>query len=150
MKRVIFAVCFVLLLCACSYGATSDDTSVYVRQDVFGAKMETFMAEMRLSIEQIRREIQGTYAKTHDEIREVSARLTVVEGRMSSLEIMIYWVLGTLAVIFAALAVILTMLAMRTQQKESPESKSSSAPPFTLEDVKRLIADAQLNGMPQI
>lgn len=150
MKKFCLVLLIMLMLSSCSYGATSDDTSGYVRRDVFDAKMETFMAEMRLSFEQIRREIQGTYAKTHDEIREVSARLTVVEGRMSSLEIMIYWVLGTLAVIFAALAVILTMLAMRTQQKENPESKSSSAPPFTLEDVKRLIADAQLNGMPQI
>ena len=144
MKKIILTVIFIAIFCSCSYGAASDDMSAYVRQDVFDAKMEAFMAEIRLSHEQIRREIQETYSKTHNEIQGLGARITVVEGRMSSLEIMIYWVLGTLAVVFAALAI---MLTLRADRKGTPV-KEIYTPAFTLEDVKRLIAEAKL-GMPQ-
>ena len=140
MKKIILTVVFIAMLSSCSYGAASDDMSVYVRQDVFDAKMEAFMAEIRLSHEQIRREIQETYSKTHNELQGLSARITVVEGRMSSLEIMIYWVLGTLAVVFTALAI---MLTLRSDRKETPV-KEIYTPAFTLDDVKRLIAEAKL------
>ena len=155
MRRIILLLTLVLLLCPCSYGAVSEDMNVYVRQDVFDAKMEAFMAEIRLGKEEIRREIQESYAKTHqenqemyakthDEIRELGSRVAVIEGRMSSLEVMIYWVLGTLGVVFAVAAVILAALTLRPHIKETP------MPTFTLDDVKRLIAEAKLGGVPQV
>ena len=162
MRRIILLLTLVLLLCPCSYGAVSEDASVYVRQDVFDAKMEAFMAEIRLMNEQIRHDIQEAYvkaheenqemyakthneiAKTHDAIRELGSRVAVIEGRMSSLEIMIYWVLGTLAIVFAVAAVVLAALTLRPQIKETP------MPSFTLDDVKRLIAEAKLGGVPQV
>ena len=153
MKKIVLSLCLVLLLCPCSNGAVSED--IYVRQDVFDAKMEAFMAEIRLGKEEIRREIQESYAKTHqenqemyakthDEIRELGSRVAVIEGRMSSLEVMIYWVLGTLGVVFAVAAVILAALTLRPHIKETP------MPTFTLDDVKRLIAEAKLGGVPQV
>ncbi len=51
-----------------------------------------------------------------------------VEKRMSTLEIMIYWILGTLSVAFAVLAL-------------APYLKEIRKPSITLNDVRRLIEE---------
>ena len=71
MKKFLLAAVLVFLISSMSYGAVSEDSNVYVRQDVFDAKMDKFMAEIRLGNEQMRRELQETYAKTHQEIQEL-------------------------------------------------------------------------------
>ena len=50
MRKAIVLI-FLMMLCSCAYGAASGDA--YVRQDVFDAKMEAFMAEIRLMNEQL-------------------------------------------------------------------------------------------------
>ena len=115
MRKTIMAALLLMLIANSCYGAVSED--IYVRKDVFDAKMEAFMAEIRLMNEQLR-----------GEIRELSSRIDGVEKRMSTLEIMIYWILGTLSVAFAVLAL-------------APYLKEIRKPSITLNDVRRLIEE---------
>ena len=115
MRKTIMAALLLMLIANSCYGAVSED--IYVRKDVFDAKMEAFMAEIRLMNEQLR-----------GEIREIGSRIDGVEKRMSSLEIMIYWILGTLSVAFAVLAL-------------APYLKEIRKPSITLNDVRRLIEE---------
>ncbi|MBQ3458451.1 MAG: hypothetical protein IJG30_05775 [Synergistaceae bacterium] len=115
MRKTIMAALLLMLIANSCYGAVSED--IYVRKDVFDAKMEAFMAEIRLMNEQLR-----------GEIRELGSRIDGVEKRMSSLEIMIYWILGTLSVAFAVLAL-------------APYLKEIRKPSITLNDVRRLIEE---------
>ncbi|MBQ6919910.1 MAG: hypothetical protein IJQ74_06225 [Synergistaceae bacterium] len=112
IRKTIMAALLLMLMTNSCYGAVSED--IYVRKDVFDAKMEAFMAEIRLMNEQLR-----------GEIRELSSRINGVEKRMSTLEIMIYWILGTLSVAFAVLAL-------------APYLKEIRKPSITLNDVRRL------------
>ena len=115
MRKIIITTLLLMLIANSCYGAISED--IYVRKDVFDAKMEAFMAEIRLMNEQLR-----------GEIRELGSRIDGVEKRMSSLEIMIYWILGTLSVAFAVLAL-------------APYLKEIRKPSITLNDVRRLIEE---------
>ena len=97
------------------YGAVSEDMSVYLRKDVFDAKMDAFMSEIRLMNEQVRSEIRtldakiegvetslnakidGNFATLSEKIdgvdTKLSARMDGLEARMSeatSLEREIY------------------------------------------------------------
>ena len=151
MKKIILSLILALSLCLCSYGAASEDTNIYVRQDVFDAKMEAFMSEIRLMNEQLLSKVHAEVTELKTDIKALNSRMDILDGqmnglerRMSSLEIMIYWVLGTLAVVFAVAAVVLAALTLRPQLKENP------MPIFTLDDVKRLIAEAKLGATMQV
>ena len=61
-------------------------------------------------------------------IDRLETRIDSVEKRMSSLETMIYWILATLSVSVAVLAL-------------APYFKDFRKPSFTLDDVKRLIEE---------
>ena len=152
MRKVcVLVLAWVFMLGTASYGAVSDD--VYVRKDVFDAKMEAFMAEIRLMNEQVRSDIRELNSKidgverslnsridgvetslnaridrVETRIDRVETRIDSVEKRMSSLETMIYWILATLSVSFAVLAL-------------APYFRDFRKPSFTLDDVKRLIEE---------
>ena len=148
MRKIITVLLILLLMSGAAYGSVSEDNSVYLRKDVFDAKMEAFMSEIRLMNEQLRSDIRaldsrigGVEQSVNTRLDSVekslnsrissveqslNSRLDGVEKRMSSLEIMIYWILGTLSVAFAALAL-------------TPYLKEIRRPSLTLEDVKRLI-----------
>ena len=125
MKRILIVLMLLLSSVSASYAA-SEDMSVYVRQDVFDAKMEKFMAEIKL--------MNG---ETLSEIRSLNSRMDSLEKRMSSLEVMIYWVLGTLGVAFAALAL-------------SPYLNNLRKQSLTIDMVNDLIAEALSNRTPQV
>ena len=133
MKKVcVLLLVQLLVFGTASYGATSDD--VYVRKDVFDAKMEAFMAEIRLMNGQLQSEIRALGSR----IDRVENRIDGVEKRMSSLETMIYWILATLSVSFAVLAL-------------APYFREIRKPSITLDDVRRLIEEnnARMAGKAQ-
>ena len=47
MKRLATVLLLMLSMTGLCYGAASEDMSVYLRKDVFDAKMEAFMTEIR-------------------------------------------------------------------------------------------------------
>ena len=137
IRKTIMAALLLMLMTNSCYGAVSED--IYVRKDVFDAKMEAFMAEIRLMNEQSRNEMRSMEASINTRIDKLETRIDRldtridmldmkidgVEKRMSTLEIMIYWILGTLSVAFAVLAL-------------APYLKEIRKPSITLNDVRRL------------
>ena len=131
MRKILLSLIFIFAISSCSYGTVSEDMSVYVRQDVFDAKMEAFMSEIKLMNEQVLNRVHEEIVEIKTDMRVLNSRMDGLEKRMSSLETMIYWVLATLGVAFAALAV-------------SPYLNNLRKPSLTLEDVKRLIEENNL------
>ncbi|MBR2208187.1 MAG: hypothetical protein IJ859_05185 [Synergistaceae bacterium] len=150
--RKIFAMIFLLLiLSSASYGATSEDSSVYVRQDVFDAKMEAFMAEIRIGNERLQGELQVINAKLEalnkrlDDFQvSTSNRFDDLQastaGRIDDVKTIVYWGLSILGLLIA-FAIFGPSFGEFLRNLRTPS--------VTLEDVKRLIAEAKLSGIPQ-
>ena len=146
MKKFFAAIFLSLILSSVSYAATSEDVnaSVYVRQDVFDAKMETLFLRLHGEIENLGNKINGRFdalaAEMKGNIRELSARIDGIEKRMDTMNTFLYYLL----VLLAALVV----LPYVNKWLEGRELKKQQS--ITLEDVKRLIAEAKLSGVPQV
>ncbi|MBR0317346.1 MAG: hypothetical protein IJQ99_10825 [Synergistaceae bacterium] len=158
MKKIVTVMLLILIFSSSSFGAVSEDMSVYVRQDVFDAKMEALFLRLHSEIENLGARLEGEIKVLSERIdaldkkvttrmdaleekltakidavdARLSTRIDAVEGQMAILTIAIYWVLGTLGVVFAGLTL-------------APYLKNLRRPSITLEDVERLI-DAKLNA----
>ena len=158
MKKIVTVMLLILIFSSSSFGAVSEDMSVYVRQDVFDAKMEAMFLRLHSEIENLGARLEGEIKVLSERIdaldkkvttrmdaleekltakidavdARLSTRIDAVEGQMAILTIAIYWVLGTLGVVFAGLTL-------------APYLKNLRRPSITLEDVERLI-DAKLNA----
>ena len=88
MKKMKEKICttLVILMLACTvcYGATSEDMNVYVRKDVFDAKMDAFMSEIRLMNEQLRGEFRALGAKIDGVETSLNARIDGVETSLNA------------------------------------------------------------------
>ena len=77
MKKFLTATLIAIVISTAAFGATSND--VYLRQDVFEAKMDAFMAEIRLMNEQtrseLRKEIQDTKTELQKEIQNTKKEI---------------------------------------------------------------------------
>ena len=148
MKKLLLAIAIICALSGAALGATSEDMSVYVRQDVFNARMEAFMAEIRLGNEQLRTEIRelsgridGLEKRMDDNQTATTNRINDVQitlsSRIDDLKTIIYWGLSILGLIlgFAIFAPALGDFL-----------RNFSKPSITLEDVERLI-DTKLRTM---
>ena len=139
MKKLFLAVTLIVTIATAALGAVSEDMNVYVRQDVFEARMEAFMAEIRFGNEQLRgdiKELNGRIDGLNGRIDGISGRMDGLEKRMSGLETTVYWILGLLSFVVAAIAL-------------TPLLKEIHKPQITLDDVRRLIEehDIQLGRM---
>ena len=144
MKKVFAAIFLILILSSVSYGAASEDKNIYVRQDVFDAKMESLFLRLHGEIENLGNKINGRIdafvAEMNGNLRELSARIDGIEKRMDTMNTFLYYLL----VLLAALIV----LPYVNKWLEGREIKKQSS--ITLEDVKRLIEEARLNAAPQV
>ena len=175
LRRIILMSILVLSLCPCSYGAVSEDASVYVRQDVFDAKMEAMLNRIHSEMVELKTELKSEISELKGEmkalservdknlaefkavanevkgdIRALNTRLDGVEetfdARINSLDNNITWWIGGATLFLTAIALI--PLSLKFFEKfwdkwwESREEKRQAVvPSFTLEDVKRLIAE---------
>ena len=128
MRKILLSLIFIFAISSCSYGTVSEDMSVYVRQDVFDAKMEAFMAE-------IRGEFQVINAKLEALDKRITYNETHLSNRIDDVKTMVYWGFSLIGLLvsFAILAPSLGEF-LRTLRK----------PSLTLEDVKRLIEENNL------
>lgn len=117
MKKIFLLMFVIFLIPSFPFAAESEDMSVYLRKDVFDAKMEAFMSEIRLMNEQLRSDIKALDSKidkvnetlnarieaTNSKIDSVDAKLS---ARIADLHTAIYWGLGIfgLFIAFSALA----------------------------------------------
>ncbi|MBR6901762.1 MAG: hypothetical protein IKN30_06850, partial [Synergistaceae bacterium] len=162
MKQILAAVLSVILLSSASYGAASDDMSVYVRQDVFDAKMEALFSRLDAKIGELRNELKSEIGELRTELKSeigglkgdikalservdgnflaLSNRVDGLEKRIEDTHTYAYWFI----IIFLA------MLALPFVNRwlERYEERKSAAT-VTIEDVKRLIAEARLGATPQ-
>ena len=150
MKKVCVLVLIQLLVFGTvSYGAVSED--MYVRKDVFDAKMEAFMAEMRLMNEQVRSEIRDLNARIDGMEKSVNTRIDGVEksvnARIDGLDARVDDLRNDIYLGLVILGIVVSWLKV----KKAVQELRKSAPSITLEDVKRLIEehDMKSSGKPQ-
>ena len=117
MRRIIFAVLLVCAMCSGSY-AVSEDMSAYVRQDVFDAKMDMLLTRLE------------------SERQILSEQINALGKRISSANI-IGDIMKYLPFIILGAIVIMAYAAIFFE----PRTKYRT-PEVTIEDVKRLIAEA--------
>ena len=136
MKKIFLAVLFTALLSSASTGAVSDDVSVYVRKDVFDVEMKN----INMKLDNILTELK----EQRKEINELNQSLAVLSVRMNGVEKQsehfrkfLYWP----TVLFGAI-LILPFLSIWWEKREEKKTESF----VTLEEVKRLIAEANFRG----
>ena len=138
MKKLIMATLIAFTVSTSAFGATSGD--IYLRQDVFEAKMDAFIAEMRLINQQLRseikQEIQDTKAELRKEIQANSTAIQVTNARLDELKTMVYWGIALLGVLITLAAVAPSLVQV---------IKELSTQKFSLDDVKRLIEEYNIN-----
>ena len=77
MRKIFSALLIIFIMSWPSYGAVSADIqeSVYLRQDVFNARMNAFTAEIRLMIEQLRTELKQEIQNVRNDSQNIRAEL---------------------------------------------------------------------------
>ena len=135
MKKLLLAIAIICALSGAALGATSEDMSVYVRQDVYNSDMRNINDKLNSILEELRaqREELKTLNSTVAVLSErTDGNYKNLDGRINDLRQDIY--LGL---------VILGLLAGFPAAKEffkwREETREARKPPFTLEDVERLI-----------
>ena len=163
MKKIIAAIIFVVMFASLSYGAVSEDSNIYVRQDVFDAKMEALFSRLHAEIADMKMELKGEIQELRGDFKALSERMdgniaalseridgnnTALSGRIEGmdykidvLQTVVYWGLGILTMVLSLVGII-PMLAKAL--------KDFRAPSFTLDDVRALIEEAKLSNRPQI
>ena len=142
MKKILLAVLCLSILSP-AYGASED---VYVRQDVFDAKMEALFSRLHGEIEALGNKINGRIdtlsARMDGNFMALSNRIDGLEKRVEDTHNFLYYLL----VVFAA---IVLLPYINKWWEERKERKEAAQPSITLDDVKRLIAEAKLST-PQV
>ena len=123
MRKILAVIGLMLIMSGAGYGAISEDMSVYVRRDVFDAKMEGFMKEIRGEFQVMNAKIEALSRRMDDNYRNL-------EARIGDLREYIYWLIVLLGII----------ICLPIVQKIF-QSVKESRPTVTLEDVKRLIEE---------
>ena len=139
MRKILATLALVLLTWSVSYGAASDD--VYVRKDVFDAKMEAFMSEMRGEFQVMNTKIEALSVRMDEKFQSLETRMNErfrgVDDKIQSLDTRISDLRNGIYLWLAAIGLVATWPKVR----EIFRSMSSSSPSITLEDVKRLIEE---------
>ena len=147
IKKIISMLLLLMITSSACYGAVSDD--VYLRKDVFDAKMESMNAKLDMLLEQMKnlQEEQKAMRKDLSELTTavsvmseridqnfdtLSARIGGLDKRMDYQQNYLYLLLVILGII-VALPTVQKMLQGREDRKNSRKES------ITLEDVMRLI-----------
>ena len=147
MKKIIIALLTVLTISSTTFGATSDDISIYVRKDVYEAHQQSINSKLDMILEQMKdfREELKAQRKDINELAKsvsvlseridrnfetLSGRIDGLNSRMGDQQNYLYLVLVLLGII-VALPSVQKILQNRAERK----------PSFTLDDVRRLIEE---------
>ena len=157
MRKIIALILLILMMSTASYGVTSDD--VYVRRDVFDAKMEALFNRLHVDIGEVRGDIKalseridGVNASLSERIdglnAALSGRMDGLDKRMDSLDKRIDDLRNGIYLWLVAVGVVIAW----PKVSEKFQNWRKSQPSITLEDVRRLIEEnnAKLQGKPQV
>ncbi|MBQ7193289.1 MAG: hypothetical protein IJR98_02850 [Synergistaceae bacterium] len=160
MKKLFFALVLLCIMCSESH-AVSEDMSVYVRQDVFDAKMEMLFLRLHGEIENLgtriealsaridaldkkidgvdrslSEKIDGVNRSLSEKIdgvnRSLSARIDGVDKRIEDTHTFVYWILVLFGAIFL----------MPFVNKFWEFYRERRTPALTVEDVQRIVNEA--------
>jgi len=150
MKKIFLALLIIIALSSESFGSSGD---VYVRQDVFDAKMEALFARLHGEIEALGNRLEGKIDSLSKEVNgridSLSARVDGLDKRMDFMSNFLYYIL----VLLGAMLILpfVNRWLDNKKQKEEVQAKEQNLP-FTLDDVRRLIIEeisVRLSAMPQ-
>ena len=142
MKKILSALFLACLICSEAF-AVSEDMNVYVRQDVFDAKIEALRTEIQLGFQMINTKFEALDRRMADMDRRITDVENHAFNRHEDLKTMIYWgfsILGLL-IAFAIFAPAFSEF-LRNLRK----------PSITLDDVRKLIEEnnAKVLMRPQV
>ncbi len=133
MKKIIMLI-LLLIIALPSEGAVSGDMSEYVRRDIFDAKMDSFMKEIRGEFHVMNTKLESLSRRVDDNAQNLASRIDSsnhsLESRIDDLRNDIYLGLVILGIIVGVPSV-----------QKWYESLKASRPSVTLEEVKRLIEE---------
>ena len=159
MKKIILTMIFVVWVCSCSYGAVSDD--IYVRKDVFEVEMKNInskldnilneLASQRKEINTLTQSVAVLSERVDGNFVTLSERIdgnfATLSGRIDGLEKRIDRTNTFLYYLLVLIGAMMVLPFFNKWWESREEKKQAAAPTITLDDVKRLIAEAKLNGV---
>ena len=152
MRKIFLVGIMLAVLCPCAYGAVSEDTSVYVRKDVFEVYMQNInsnfekisarldridsnLMDITKTLATLSERLEGTKAELSEKIdgvdKKLSARIDGLEARMADFHNYFYWIIVLLGIIL-----VLPMVQKFFQWREG--RKETSKQSLTLEDVEKI------------
>ena len=124
-----------------SYGAVSEDMSVYVRKDVFevymqniNAKFDTIMEELKEQKQMIV-DLSNRVSNLSEGVANLSGRVDGLDKRMDSLDKRVDDLRNGIYLWLVAIGLVVSWPKL----KETVQKWANSTPSITLEDVKQLI-----------
>ena len=138
MKKIIVALLLLTMSSAC-YGAASDD--VYVRKDLFDAKMESMFNRLHAEIGEVRGDIKALSGRIDGVNASLSGRIdglnASLSGRIDGLDKRIDDLRNGIYLWLVAIGLFVSWPKL----KELVQKFGKSTPSITLEDVRRLIEE---------
>ena len=146
MRRMILAAVMACVMCSGSY-AVSEDMSVYVRKDVFDAKMEMLFTRLHGEIENLGTRLEGKIDALSEKIdavdkklsekidavdKKLSARIDGLDKRIEDTHTFVYWILVLFGAIFL-MPFVSRFWELHMERRQ---------PAITLEDVQRIVTEA--------
>ena len=170
MKKFLIATLLICILSGKSYGAVSGDTEIYVRKDVFEARMDRQEAiaeknvirlegkidslERKLDSNVIRLEgkidsnitrlegkIEANFAEFKALANEIKGDVKALNTRINNIETVVYWGIGVLALLAAVIAVLPLLTKFINEIRR---------PSMTADDVERIVRrvlQAEMNNV---
>ena len=139
MKKIIVILLLMMITSSACFGAVSDD--VYVRKDVFEAKMEAMFNRLHAEIGEVRGDIKALSGRIDGLNASLSGRIDGLDKRIDDLRNGIYlWLVA------------IGLFVSWPKLKELVQKWGKSTPSMTLEDVRRLIEEnnARTAGKAQV
>ena len=146
MKRISVALMIVFLTGNVCFGAVSEDMEVYVRKDVFDAKMEALFNRLHGEIQALSERMDGNFAKLSERIDGVDAKLSGridgLDARISDLRNGLYLGLVLFGTVIALFGVVIGLpFFNKWREERQKEKEEQRRPAFTRDDVRRLIEE---------
>ena len=149
MKIIITVLILLLMVGGASYGAVSEDMSVYLRKDVFDASMQGMNAKLDMILEEMKaqrkdiNDLTKTVSGLSERVTGLSARIDGLDKRMEGLDKRIDDLRNGIYLWLVAIGLVVAIIAWPKVQDMLPKWRKST-PSITLEDVMRLIEENNL------
>ena len=129
MKKIFLTLLLLLFFCFNAYGASSED--VYLRQDVFNAKIEALFARIDGLEKTLSAQIAGTNQRIDAQIAGTNQRIDGTNQRIDDLHNFFYLILVGIGL----------LIAMPFIPKAFEVLKVNSKPSLTIEEVKQVFQE---------